>query len=56
MGVLLHLSEDLGVDLNGEDVVLLPRSDMLCTEALKPSILKNILKPTLSSVHSDHSR
>ena len=56
MGVLLHLSEDLGVDSEG-DIVLLPRSDMLCTEALNvPSILKNILQPTLSSVHRDHSR
>lgn len=55
MGVLLHLSEDLGVDSEG-DVVLLPRSDMLCTETLNvPSILKNILQPTLSSVHRDHS-
>lgn len=57
MGVLLHLSEDLGVDSEEEDVVLLPRSDMLCTEALNvPSMLKNILQPTLSSVHRDHSR
>ena len=57
MGVLLRLSEDLGVDPVGEDVVLLPRSDMLCTETLNvPSILKNMLKPTPSSVHSDHSR
>ena len=56
MDVLLRLNEDLGVDPNGEDV-LLPRSDMLYTEALNvPSILKNILKPTPSSVHSDHSR
>ena len=54
---MLHLSEGLGVDPHVHDTVLLPRSDMLSTEALNvPFILKHMLKPTLSSVHSDHSR